>query len=112
MLPPVIEALRAQRKQTMGKSEARNAKSETNSKHECQNVSNGRVGRHLSTLAPHALPKSARAVLEILVKLLNINIGYEKLEERAADIEKLAAHLSDVERMDRPVDDSDLQYIG
>ncbi|HID25111.1 MAG TPA: proteasome assembly chaperone family protein [Thermoplasmata archaeon] len=56
-------------------------------------------------------PKSAKAVLKILAKLLNIEIDLSELERKAGEIESIAQQLRDLEQMVREKPD-DLQYIG
>ncbi|HEC94690.1 MAG TPA: proteasome assembly chaperone family protein [Thermoplasmatales archaeon] len=56
-------------------------------------------------------PKSAKAVLKILAKVLNIEIDLSELERKAREIESIAQQLRDLEQMAREKPD-DLQYIG
>jgi len=56
-------------------------------------------------------PKSAKAVLKILAKVLNIKIDLSELERKAREIESIAQQLRDLEQMAREKPD-DLQYIG
>lgn len=60
-------------------------------------------------------PKSARAVLEILTKILSMKIDYTKLEKKAAQIDKIAAQIKEMETsMSSPPETKrdDLGYIG
>jgi uncharacterized protein (TIGR00162 family) len=62
-------------------------------------------------------PKSAEAVLEILMKILSMKISYTKLEKKAAQIDKITAQLKDMEAAPTtgPPPDAksdDLRYIG
>ncbi len=56
-------------------------------------------------------PKSAKAVLKILMKITNIDVNLSALEEKAKEIEQIAQQLKEMEgtSMDKP---EDLQYIG
>jgi len=42
-------------------------------------------------------PKSAKAVLEVLMKLLNLKVSIEDLEERAKEMEKLIAQIKEIQ---------------
>ena len=56
-------------------------------------------------------PKGAKAVLEILIKMLNLNINFIDLENKAAQIERITKQLREMEKeAERP--ESDLSYIG
>jgi uncharacterized protein (TIGR00162 family) len=58
-------------------------------------------------------PKSARAVLEVLVDLFEIEIEYESLEERADEMEDVIEKIQQMEQQQSPqVTDDDLRYIG
>ncbi|MFC6951603.1 proteasome assembly chaperone family protein [Halorubellus litoreus] len=58
-------------------------------------------------------PKSARAVLEVLVELFEIEIEYESLEERADEMEDVIEKIQQMEQQQSPqVTDDDLRYIG
>ncbi|THE62737.1 proteasome assembly chaperone family protein [Salinadaptatus halalkaliphilus] len=62
-------------------------------------------------------PKSARAVLECLEALLEFDLEYDSLDERAEDMEDVMGKIQEMEQqqqqqqMDVPTDD-DLRYIG
>ena len=59
-------------------------------------------------------PMSARAVLEILTELLEFEVGYGSLEDRAEEMEEVINKIQEMESqqsMDVPSDD-DLRYIG
>ncbi|RQG97849.1 proteasome assembly chaperone family protein [Natrarchaeobius chitinivorans] len=62
-------------------------------------------------------PKSARAVLEVLEALLEFELDYESLDERAGEMEDVIGKIQEMEQqqqqqqMDVPTDD-DLRYIG
>ncbi|ELZ08018.1 proteasome assembly chaperone family protein [Natrialba aegyptia] len=59
-------------------------------------------------------PKSARAVLEVLENVLDIELDYETLDERADEMEGVIGKIQEMEQqqqMDVPTDD-DLRYIG
>ena len=56
-------------------------------------------------------PKSAQAVLGILTKILNVEIDYSELESKATQIEKITAHIQDMETLPDKTQD-DLRYIG
>ncbi len=59
-------------------------------------------------------PKSARAVLEVLEAILEFDVDYETLDERADEMEDVIGKIQEMERqgsMDVPSDD-DLRYIG
>ncbi|MHC3438088.1 proteasome assembly chaperone family protein [Natrialbaceae archaeon A-gly3] len=59
-------------------------------------------------------PKSARAVLEVLEAVLEIDLEYEQLDERAGEMEDVIGKIQEMENqqaMDVPSDD-DLRYIG
>lgn len=56
-------------------------------------------------------PKSAKAVLKILMSITNINIDMSALEDKAKEIEQIAQQLKEIEgsTTDKP---EDLKYIG
>jgi uncharacterized protein (TIGR00162 family) len=56
-------------------------------------------------------PKSAQAVLGILTKILDIEIDYSELESKASQIERITAHIQDMETITDKSQD-DLRYIG
>ena len=56
-------------------------------------------------------PKSARAVLEVLEELLDFELGYDSLEDRAEEMEEVVGKIREMQ--DGPaVPDDDLRYIG
>lgn len=56
-------------------------------------------------------PKGAKAVLEILIKMLGLKISFMDLENKAAQIEKITNQLREMEKeAERP--ETDLSYIG
>jgi len=57
-------------------------------------------------------PKSAQSVLEILGKVLNIQVDFHELQARAEQMDKLAQQLRDLERVAENPSDEDLRYIG
>ena len=56
-------------------------------------------------------PKSARVVLEVLESVVGFDIGYDSLEERAAEMEEVVSRIREMEQGPAPSDD-DLRYIG
>ncbi len=55
-------------------------------------------------------PKSAQAVLEILAKILDVEVNYEELEAKAKQIDSITARLKEIEaKVDQ---EEDLGYIG
>lgn len=57
-------------------------------------------------------PQSAQAVLEVLSKALGLTLSYEKLEEKAQEMDKIAQQLKDMERKATERAPDDLRYIG
>ncbi len=57
-------------------------------------------------------PQSAQAVLEILTKALDLSIKYDKLKEKAQEMDKIASQLKDMERKVSERAPDDLRYIG
>lgn len=57
-------------------------------------------------------PKAARAVLEVLTKVLRIKIDFSKLDEKAAAIERLASKMKEMEKQEVKRRRDDLGYIG
>ncbi|TKX82194.1 proteasome assembly chaperone family protein [Halorubrum sp. SD626R] len=56
-------------------------------------------------------PKSARAVLEVLEEVLEFDVDYESLEDRAEEMEEVVGKIREMQ--DGPaVPDDDLRYIG
>ena len=60
-------------------------------------------------------PKSARAVLEVLQELIDFDVGYDSLEDRAEEMEEVVTKIREMEQgsgsTSAPTDD-DLRYIG
>jgi len=61
-------------------------------------------------------PKGAKGVLKVLMRLLGIEVGTGKLDERAKEMEKIIAKLREMERAQLPPElstrDEELRYIG
>lgn len=57
-------------------------------------------------------PRSARAVLEVLSKVFEMEIDFSELENRAQQMDKLTQQLRDLERMAEGPGEEELQYIG
>lgn len=57
-------------------------------------------------------PKSARAVLEVLSNLLGVTLAFDKLEAKAAEMDRITAHLRDIERKPPDKPSGELGYIG
>ncbi|MFB6094438.1 MAG: proteasome assembly chaperone family protein [Halanaeroarchaeum sp.] len=57
-------------------------------------------------------PKSARAVLEVLEDLLEIEVDYEALDDRADEMEEVLGRLEEMDEGPSPGGDDDLRYIG
>jgi hypothetical protein len=57
-------------------------------------------------------PKAARAVLEVLTKVLGIKIDFSKLDEKAAAIERIASKMKELEKQEIKRKRDDLGYIG
>jgi len=56
-------------------------------------------------------PKSAKAVLKILTKIINVEVNLTRLEEKAKEIEYIAQQLSEMENLSKEKSD-ELGYIG
>ena len=56
-------------------------------------------------------PKSAQAVLVVLQELLDFEIDFTELEERADEMEDVVERMQEIENQNVPTDD-DLRYIG
>jgi len=58
-------------------------------------------------------PKSAKAVLEVLMKMLNLEVSVEALDERAKEMEKLIAQIKEMQEaaMQQWKSDEDLRYF-
>jgi uncharacterized protein (TIGR00162 family) len=57
-------------------------------------------------------PKSARAVLEVLQELLDFDVDYATLEERAEEMEEVVKKIQEMEQGPSAPSDEDLRYIG
>ncbi|WP_135302547.1 proteasome assembly chaperone family protein [Haloarcula amylovorans] len=58
-------------------------------------------------------PKSAQAVLEILQSVVDFDVDYESLEERADEMEEVVRKIQEMEQQNAPSPaDEDLRYIG
>lgn len=57
-------------------------------------------------------PKSAKAVLKILMKVTNLNINLSALEKKAKEIENIAHQLKEMESSMSKEKSEDLKYIG
>ena len=57
-------------------------------------------------------PMSARAVLEVLEELLDIEVDYDALDDRAEEMEEVLGRLKEMEEGPSPGGDDDLRYIG
>lgn len=56
-------------------------------------------------------PKSAKAVLNVLMKITNIKVDLSRLEEKAKEIEYIAQQLSEMETISKEKPD-EIRYIG
>jgi len=57
-------------------------------------------------------PKSAKAVLKILMKITNINVNLSALEKKAKEIEQIAHQLKEMEGLSGGEKSEELRYIG
>ncbi len=58
-------------------------------------------------------PKSARAVLEVLQELLEFDVDYETLEDRAEEMEEVAEKIQEMQNQQNNIpSEEDLRYIG
>jgi len=57
-------------------------------------------------------PKSAKAVLKILMKITNIDVNLSALEKKAREIENIAHQLKEMESMSSKEKSDELKYIG
>ena len=57
-------------------------------------------------------PKAARAVLEVLTKILNVEIDFNELELKAKEIDYMASKLKDLEESIKESQQEDLSYFG
>ncbi|MEM1998870.1 MAG: PAC2 family protein, partial [Archaeoglobaceae archaeon] len=58
-------------------------------------------------------PKSAKAVLEVLSRILNLKVSFEALEERAKEMEKIIAQIKEMQELavQQWKSDEDLRYF-
>ena len=56
-------------------------------------------------------PKSAKAVLEVLIKIINIKVSFSALEKKAKEIEYIAHQLREMESVSKEKTE-ELKYIG
>ncbi|MFB6131929.1 MAG: PAC2 family protein, partial [Halanaeroarchaeum sp.] len=57
-------------------------------------------------------PMSARAVLEVLESLLDFDVSYDALDDRAEEMEEVLGRLKEMEEGPSPGGEDDLRYIG
>jgi len=57
-------------------------------------------------------PKSAQAVLEVLEKILEFDLDFASLEERAEEMEEVVRKIQEMEQGTPTPSDEDLRYIG
>jgi len=57
-------------------------------------------------------PKSAQAVLEILQKVVDFDVDYASLEERADEMEEVVRKIQEMDQGTPAASDEDLRYIG
>jgi len=57
-------------------------------------------------------PKSARAVLEVLQEVVDFEVGYASLEDRAEEMEEVIKKIQEMEQGPQTPSDEDLRYIG
>ncbi len=57
-------------------------------------------------------PKSAKAVLKILMKITNVDVDLKALEKKAKEIESIAQQLKEMESMSSKDKSEELKYIG
>lgn len=57
-------------------------------------------------------PMSARAVLEVLEDVLEFEVDYDALDDRAEEMEEVLGRLKEMEEGPSPGTDDDLRYIG
>ena len=57
-------------------------------------------------------PKSARAVLEVLQTMLDFEVSFEALDDRADEMEDVIGRLREMDQGPSPGSDEDLRYIG
>lgn len=57
-------------------------------------------------------PKSARAVLEVLEGVLEFELGYDQLEDRAEEMEEVVGKIQEMQEGGSAIPDDELRYIG
>jgi proteasome assembly chaperone (PAC2) family protein len=57
-------------------------------------------------------PKSAKAILKILMKITNIDLNLSELEKKAKEIEYIAHQLREMESLSKEKSSEDLGYFG
>jgi proteasome assembly chaperone (PAC2) family protein len=57
-------------------------------------------------------PKAAQAVLEVLTKILNVDIDFQELEKKAKEIDRMTTKLKDLEDSIKESQREDLNYFG
>ena len=58
-------------------------------------------------------PKSAQAVLEVLQRVLDFEVGFDSLEERAEEMEEVVGKIQEMQDQQNAIPtDDDLRYIG
>lgn len=57
-------------------------------------------------------PKSARAVLEVLEELLDVDVDFSDLESKAEEMEAVVSKIRELETQQAAPSDDDLRYIG
>ena len=57
-------------------------------------------------------PKSSQAVLEVLQGVIDFEVGYASLEERADEMEEVVKRIQEMEQESSAPTDEDLRYIG
>jgi uncharacterized protein (TIGR00162 family) len=57
-------------------------------------------------------PKSARSVIEVLQQVLDFEVDFESLEERAEEMEEVVGKIQEMQQQQSLPTDDDLRYIG
>ncbi len=57
-------------------------------------------------------PKSAQAVLEVLQTVLDFEVDFSSLEERAEEMEEVVGKIQEMQAQQQGIPDEDLRYIG
>jgi hypothetical protein len=57
-------------------------------------------------------PKSAKAILKILMKITNVDLNLSELEKKAKEIEYIAHQLREMESLSKEKSSEDLGYFG